>query len=247
MNTTQSLAKVRKYLCVLISFLDILTLIMASCASGITQVTQSPEKTLNAASSTEIDAISVYDGTYSGTFFYEYEKLTWDADRELPGGEIVSPWISATLKLELTFQTISFSIDRDWVELSIIYIVCDDPVFGTGANGITPDNSNAMNAYAYFPLPPDKTINPNEGINLVINFPNGSSIRSYQGKSNRGTFFALPNASRLLYSYQFTSLDDIASGAFRGFAATGPFSPVKDYPDYFVRTTGWTLAKVGSF
>ena len=246
MNTTQSLAKARKYVCVLISVLDILTLTIASCASGITQVTQSPEKTLGGANSTEIDAVSVYDGTYSGTFNYEYEKLTWDADRELPGGEIVSPWISATLKLELTFQTISFSIDRDWVELGITYVVCDDPVFGTGANGVAPDNSNAMNAYAYFPLPPDKTINPHEGIKLVINFPNGSSISSYQGNSNRGTFFARQNASRLLYSYQFTSVDDIVSGAFRGLAATGPFSQIKEYPDYFVRTYSWTLIKTVS-
>ncbi len=243
MQANQSLAKARKYLCVLISALDIVTLIMASCATGVTQVTQSTEKTLSAASVTKIGVASVYDGTYSGTFNYEYEKLTWDADKELPGGEIVSPWISATLKLELTFQTISFSTDPDWVELGVTYVVCDDPVFGTGANGITPDNSSTQNAYAYFPLPPDNTINPNEGIKLVINFPNGSSISSYQVESNRGTFFALPDASRLTYSYQFTRQDDIVSGAFRGFAATGPFSQMKQYPDYFIRTHNWTLIK----
>ncbi len=243
MQANQTLAKARKYLCVLISALDIVTVIMASCATGITQVNQNTENTLSTASSTEIDVASVYNGTYSGTFNYEYEKLTWDADKELPGGEIVSPWISATLKLELTFQTISFSTDRDWVELGITYVVCNDPVFGTGASGIIPDNSNTRNAYAYFPLPPDKMINPNEGIKLVINFPNGSSISAYQGESNRGTFFALPDASRLTYSYQFTGLDDIVSGAFCGFAATGPFSQIKEYPDYYIRTQNWTLIK----
>jgi hypothetical protein len=233
----------------ILAIVSILALVATSCAGSDTAISPSVSQSLTTIvnpleSSGTSNAPSVYDGTYSGTFNYEYETVTWDADKDLPGNEIISWWIPATIGITLTFETSSLSISPDWVELKIIHVICDDPVFGTSENGIIPDDSNGLTAYAYFPIPPNKVLGPSEGIKLVINFPNGGYLHSIQGVTNRGTFYASPDGTRLSYIYRFTGSEDYGLGAFYGNAAIGPFSPMKDYPDYFIRTESWTLIKV---
>ena len=192
------------------------------------------------------DNYSVYDGTYAGTFNYDFKTLTWDADKQLPGGEIEGPWQSASIGITITFRTSELEVAQGWVRLAITSIKCDDAVFGTGDTGVIPGDRNGVPSFAFFPVPPDKEIKTGEGVNLVINFPNGSYLYSCQGSSNFGTFSASADGKVLSFSCAFTSIEDDPSGAFSALAEAGPFSPAKDYPDYFVMAKNWTLVKIAS-
>ena len=186
---------------------------------------------------------SIYDGNYRGTFTYEYEVVTRDADKDLPGNECYSPWTSATIGITLTLEAQSFSMQTGWVKLKATDIICDDPIFGMGKNQPSIENSD-LNSYALFPIPPDRILGPLEGIQLAINFPNGDYLFSNQIFANRGIFSASPGGTTISYVYIFTGSETYGAGAFSGYTSVGPFSPPKDYPDYFVRTNSWTLEKI---
>jgi hypothetical protein len=189
---------------------------------------------------------SIYDGTYAGTFNYEYQTVSRDEDKDLPGCEIISSWIPATIHITLTFVTVSLSPDPNFVELKITDVNCDDPAFGNVENCIISDEGLALNAHALFPVQPERTLLPEEGIILVIDFPNGSYLRTNQKVPNRGIFSASRDGSILSYKYDFTGFESYGIGAFFGHTDSGPFSPLKDYPDCFVRTISWTLVKISS-
>jgi hypothetical protein len=186
---------------------------------------------------------SIYDGTYSGTFYYEYRTVSRDEDKDLPGCEIISSWKPASFQITLTFKTTSLSPDPDFVELTITDVSCDDPAFGCVGNCISHDGNIGLNAHAEFPLRPEMTLQPDEGIILVIDFPNGSYLHTNQRMPNRGIFSSTRDGSILSYRYDFTGFEAYGIGAFSGHADTGTFSPLKDYPDCFVRTISWTLVK----
>ena len=191
--------------------------------------------------STVSDENSVYDGIYKGIFIYEYQVVTWDEDKDLPGCMIISQWIPSVIEVRLTFKTRFRAIEDGWVEVEIVHVICDDPVFAADGKGCTPNKEPG--AYARLPMPPVRVLKSGEGVLLVINFPNGSYLHTKQGSSNPGTFSASPDGMNLSFSYNFTGFEDYGVGAYSGFAHMGPFAPQQDYPDYFVRTTGWSLVK----
>jgi len=74
-----------------------------------------------------------YDGTYSGTFNYEYQ------DVERFSGKTLTEWIPGSFTLVLTLKTLS--VESEVVFLDATNAVVSDPSFGTGSNGVDPVSS----------------------------------------------------------------------------------------------------------
>jgi hypothetical protein len=119
--------------------------------------------------------------------------------------------------------------------------VCDDPVFGAAGNGVGIEDG--LSGYACFPLPPDRLLPPGDVVELVINYPNGSYLRTDRSNTQGSLFCSDSGAAELSYSHAYAGTGDYHVGVFNCFAATGPFAPIVDYPDFFVRTPGWHLTR----
>jgi hypothetical protein len=185
------------------------------------------------------DIHSPYDGTYLATFRYEYQAVTRDQDRDLPGSEITGPWTPAAVEASVTFRTTAVQSGRAW--LTVVDLVCSDPIFGANTAPFMPRTSAFSSAA--FPIPPDRSLRPGEGVYLALAFPNGSSLSSSSVAGSRGTFTASTDGRSLSYSWEPGGPSDYGPGAFTGSAPSGPFGPLRDHPDFFVRGLSWTLVK----
>ncbi len=107
---------------------------------------------------------SIYDGTYRGTFTYEYRK------GQLADRYIWSEPITADLILTLTFKTVCMQFD--YVMVEITNVISSDPAFGTGLAGVTPSSTIVL------PADPSTT---SESMGILIIFPNNAEISTNFG------------------------------------------------------------------
>lgn len=115
-----------------------------------------------------------YDGTYTGTFNYEYQDII----NTYPG-DTVGPWTPASFTLTITLKTVgkSYSTDPDpYTYLDVTNAIVSDPAFGTGSGGVNPvgDKYDTGEQSAWLPLNPAKQ---DAGASyLSLYFPNMASI-----------------------------------------------------------------------
>ncbi len=118
---------------------------------------------------------SVYDGTYTGTFTYEYQEEKPDAE----GRFVWGPWIAARFTLTVTLRSLAPDVvfrqaGATSVALPITHVVVSDPDFGAGASGIAPLFGSAATLPLDLPTTP---LNPSlAGMGMVILFPNGATL-----------------------------------------------------------------------
>jgi hypothetical protein len=129
---------------------------------------------------------SIYEGTYTGVFNYEYQQILPPVD----GKEVRGPWVAKSLTVEITLKAVPFMSEqvidgRKAIVHYVTHVFVNDPVFGTGVSGIdlAPGPS-----FAYLPAdPPANLASPAPmGHIIVIGFPNGASIKTIiVGKESR--------------------------------------------------------------
>jgi hypothetical protein len=106
---------------------------------------------------------SVYDGTYTGTFSYQYQDY-WQAK---PGDyPWRGPWVSDEFELTITIQADTLYTCK------VTSVQSSEPGFGTGSGGIAPTNGRAL-------LP--GMISSNMGPGIYIVFPNGAKLECNAG------------------------------------------------------------------
>ncbi|MBI4188700.1 MAG: hypothetical protein HY529_05800 [Chloroflexi bacterium] len=115
--------------------------------------------------------LSIYDGTYTGTFNYEYQ--VYRTNEKGDGWVAVSGWIPASFSLTVTLTY--KSISSGMVNLDITKITCSDPAFGTGPDGITPVDIPSQPRIVKLPLSTPAT---HEIGGFEIYFPNGARLRT---------------------------------------------------------------------
>ncbi len=86
---------------------------------------------------------SVYEGTYEGDFNYEYKQRD-SKGRGCEGKEGLVGWVSAVLKVRVTFESTPFTdmSSEMWYPftVNVAKVWTDDPDFGAGADGVPPKN-----------------------------------------------------------------------------------------------------------
>lgn len=176
---------------------------------------------------------SIYDGTYTGVFTYEYQEEKYE-----DGKLVQSPWAAKSLTLTVTFKLVN-EMDyygRKTAILQIANVYVNDPAFGTGLSGIDlPLGSGA----AYLPTdPPTTSSNPStNAMFIVIHFP------------NRAEFATPALAGALSVSANGKTLSNSTDPSFQNktWAASVPQGRLgwsgdpKATLNY--RYTGWTLTK----
>lgn len=120
---------------------------------------------------------SVYDGTYTGTFNYEYQ------DQDRFSQKVVTPWTPGSFTLTLTFKTIPYqqpnsNSDQD-VTLEITNASISDPSFGTGASGMAPHSSFGDKSTISLPIDPSKR-EADKYAGFVLVFPAADYKTSYK-------------------------------------------------------------------
>ncbi|MBN1159624.1 MAG: hypothetical protein JXA43_00095 [Candidatus Diapherotrites archaeon] len=122
---------------------------------------------------------SIYEGTYSGKFNYEYRDgyYTSDSPNELK----YTPWKAESFDVALTFKTIrkDSSSDQDpYVYLDVTNGVCSDTNFGT-EEGVDPTGNFGSSESASLPVNPAQQ--DAKYSSLILMFPNGAQIEVKEG------------------------------------------------------------------
>lgn len=118
---------------------------------------------------------SIYDGTYTGTFNYEYQ------DYNRLSGKAATPWISGSFNLSVTFKTIPYQPNPNGdqnVTLEITSAAISDPSFGTGA-GMVPRSSFSDKSTISLPIDPAKK-EADKYTGFVLVFPAADYKTSYK-------------------------------------------------------------------
>jgi len=95
---------------------------------------------------------SIYDGTYSGVFNYEYK------DQDRFSGKIITPWTPGSFTLTVTFKTIPYLPDPrvPTLKVEVTKAIISDPSFGTGSEGVVPQGEFGGKSTMYLPIDPSK-------------------------------------------------------------------------------------------
>lgn len=122
----------------------------------------SNEKEANTIPATVVDDKISYDGTYSGTFYFEYQ----DVDRF--SGKVINAWTSSSFTMLLTLKTLKVS--DDVVFLDVTNAVLSDSSFGTGSSGVDPVSNFGSQISVTLPTnPAEQQINSSAGVSIYFN------------------------------------------------------------------------------
>lgn len=177
---------------------------------------------------------SIYTGTYTGTFNYEYQENKY-VNGELEKG----PWIPASFTLTITLEGESAFNGRAYPYIT--YVKCSDPVFGA-TDGVKPVASlSSVEFLANPPKTPEVRLSDhNEAI--IVKFPNTDYIEipANAGGSLSGRFLISSDGKEMYSSPDYP--DDMwyavaGSGPFKGY-----YSPGENF--YEVKYESWSLIKV---
>ncbi len=181
--------------------------------------------------------ISPYDGTYSGTFNYEYRENRLE---KVPGREysefVEGEWKTGSFTLTVTLEDLAGSYGAETISL-VTSVYCSDPNFGTGPSAITP----APNSAARLPAdPPTTLMNPSGPyMGIQIFFPNGAELHTVTPSTA---------ASGGDLSVSLTG-QTLSGSTWMAFTPSGPFSnidlsyPLRQY-QYNMKGKSWSLTKV---
>ncbi len=173
---------------------------------------------------------SIYEGTYTGTFAYEYRE-TWTDMTTVTMGRKNGPWIAANLTLTLTLETEGTYGGTD--SLDITNVSVSDPSFGTGLAGIVPNRNGTGVRLRADPMKPSLS---QDG--FMITFPNGAYINTNYGAGGvLMSFDGKTLSNGLAPSQPDVTWEAIKtpSGHFRGWGAD---------PVYEVNFKSWSLTKI---
>ena len=119
-----------------------------------------------------------YDGTYSGTFNYEYQ----DIDRF--SGKIIKSWTAGSLTATLTLKTLRSS--GDTVFLDVTNAIVSDPSFKTGTEGVDPVSAFGGQISVTLPAnPAEQQTDSSASIDLYFNLGNDYETKMIEIKSGR--------------------------------------------------------------
>jgi len=171
---------------------------------------------------------SIYAGTYSGTFNYEYQK----------NGE--GPWIPGSLDLTFTLKDVNAVGGRQL--MAVTYAKCSDPNFGA-VGGVMPSGSLSS---AEFKANPSSTGERLSDIDeaVIIRFPNTAYIEfPANAGGNLASKFLISADGKTMHSSSdhpddaWYAVDGAAP--FKGYTAPGT-----DF--YDVHYQSWSLTKTSS-
>ena len=187
---------------------------------------------------------SIYDGTYKGTFNYEYANF-------VRGEEII--WIPGSFDLEMTLKTYMILPEMTVndmrvggiVNLDVINVWCSDPGFGTGSTGVVPLELNDLRSVASLPLYPTKPLSEMNIFGIFFTLPNGASLAA---PSIGGGMMQVSSDGRVLSSdpQAESNVWDVHS------VVSGPLSDAESVTtrqlatfdgDRIYKFTSWTLTK----
>ncbi len=174
---------------------------------------------------------SIYDGTYTGTFIYEYQDF-W---QEKPGNyPWRGPWIPADFELTITLKAAShdsFSADVRPYYCHVTSVHSSEPGLDTGL-GVGSGGNRAQ-------LP---GIPPSMGTGIYIDFANGAKLQTSTVLS--------ADEGRTLWNDPDTNPDDV-TGTWWADAPTGRFKTTESESGgrgeiRRIRFKSWSLTKVSS-
>jgi hypothetical protein len=191
---------------------------------------------------------SPYDGTYAGTFTYQYRERI--PKKDAPAGSTsydFSEWTSAALKLTVTLKTLQYVglTTGRWM-LGITHVIVSDPHFGTGVSGITPDAvSTVLPGFgSSAQLPADEGAGSgllaSQPYVLQIAFPNGSYLRTSIEKNDLKVGFAHNTLSGNSWYAQTSGTGFLSAEPMPG--TSGLLAPKR----YMVSCEDWSLERVVS-
>ncbi len=137
---------------------------------------------------------SPYDGTYSGTFNYEYREKTPNKDYPVKSNAeyVYGKWTAVSLKVTVTFETRqnqtqqSAQLVGQW-SVDITNVIVDDPAFGAG-QGVTPVNDPKTSRGSSANLPYGTTATGSltgaEASFISISFPNNAYLKTAGTEGN---------------------------------------------------------------
>jgi hypothetical protein len=220
--------------------------LMTGCTGGDrttsptpTTLTPTPIPSTTTTKKVDVRLHSIYDGTYSGMFNYEYKERR-DLDENWSDEKGV--WIPAAFMLTLTFKTTE--VTAEYVSLEITNVICSDQNFGTGLSGVTPLTGG--DTWAYLPAnPPTTPMNPSKPyMGITIKFPNFALLQAptltRSGDASPG-FFSVSSDGRVLSNSLAPAIQDwtwLAS------TPSGIFLNPSGWGHYLHRYKSWTLTKV---
>jgi hypothetical protein len=198
--------------------------------------TPTPTVTPTATPFTGIVGKSIYDGTYTGIFTYEYQE--WKPDEK--GVLVEGPWITDGFTLTVTLQSLAPDAafresGATGVGLPITHVWVSDPAFGTGLTGIAPLFGSA----ATLPLdPPTTPSNPSQGgMGIAVLFPNGASLLT----TNYPGALYVSSEGRTLSNSLDPGIQDNTWNASTPQGPVGPENPSGFYRNYKYKS--WNLTK----
>ncbi len=153
---------------------------------------------------------SIYEGTYSGTFNYEYRVIR---------GNNVGPWIPGSFELTITLKDVNAISGRQY--MAVTYAKCSDPDFDA-VDGVTP--SAALSSVEFQANPPsgERLSDQNEAI--IVRFPNTAYIEipANAGGGYAGKFLISSNGLRYSSDYPDSSwYAQTGQKPFKGYTAPG--------------------------
>ena len=183
----------------------------------------------------------IYDGTYTGTFKYEYRKNVYDKDGYAVPGE----WTPASFNLTITLKNLGDMFNEGWTSIGVSYAQVSDPVFGA-VNGVVPTSLSGGKLLANPPAAPAVRLSRQiVDEYFIISFPNNADITipAYAGTANAGGKFMISSDGSKMYSSPDYP-DDMWSAS----ASSGPFyaNPPSGQDYYEVKYKDWSLTKVSS-
>ena len=175
-------------------------IVIAICLALIVALFPLPDFAAAAPLSTKLEpfnvanqsAVSPYDGTYSGTFNYEYRGKKNNPDYYNQNSPTyhqqylyTTDWIQASFTLTVTLKTRENYTEQVaqfmgvW-PLDITNIIVSDPIFGTGLGGVTPITRNSGAALPFTGTTTGFLTDGKSGI--WVYFPNGSHLEAPPGQ-----------------------------------------------------------------
>jgi len=174
---------------------------------------------------------SIYDGTYTGTFYYQYPADPHVAYKDLR-------WIRASFTLTITLETIDINNNNGQVYLVITNIDGSGPSFGTG---IPANTSEPGGSRANLPIDPSTMLMKSTTYGFKVCFTNCDLL--FVGLTDGDLFVS--SDGRTLSNSPSSTGTAVKSGPWypTPWPPSGPFS-LENFGAAGARSESWSLTKV---
>ena len=140
----------------------------------------SNKEVVKTVSSTTSNSANFYDGTYTGTFNYEY------MEKNRFGGEIITPWTTGSFNMTLDLKSLNKLSPNDtnpYIQLDAYNVKISDPVFNTedGFDAVT-----SFGGQISFLLPANPEKQDSKDASIQLYFPGANYSTRYIEVDNGG-------------------------------------------------------------